>query len=198
MTTSPRPPAKLSRRSFLAASAAAASSLYAPSIRAQSNVTLRLMNTETAIGSIEVLKKIVAAYKEKTGVTVVFDNVAPADEYPKLSSGMRSGSPYDIAALGFIGDVILLADQNLLVPMNELVDQYQWGPKILFPYKGNKYWLPYDYNFCMIYYRKDLYQAKGLKIPNNWAEYRENAEKLKGAEIAGCFHPTGNTGATQW
>jgi multiple sugar transport system substrate-binding protein len=198
MSTSSRPQLRLSRRSFLAASAGAAGALYAPSIKAQANVTLRLMNTETAIASIETLKKIVADYKAQTGVTVMFDNVAPADEYPKLSSAMRSGAPYDIAALGFIGDVILLADQNLLVPMNELVDKYQWGPKILFPYKGNKYWLPYDYNLCMIYYRKDLYQAKGLKIPINWAEYRENAEKLKTPEMAGCLHPTGNTGATQW
>ena len=198
MTTFSRQRTTVSRRSFLAGSAAIAGALYAPAIRAQGNVTLRLMNTETAIGSIEVLKKIVAAYKEQTGVTVLFDNVAPADEYPKLTSAARSGTPYDIAALGFIGDVILLADQNMLVPMNELVDKYQWGPKILFPYKGNKYWLPYDYNFCMIYYRKDLYKANGLKVPNNWAEYRGNAEKLKGTGIAGCFHPTGNTGATQW
>jgi multiple sugar transport system substrate-binding protein len=198
MTTSARRPPKLSRRAFLAASASAAGALYAPAVRAQGAVTLRLMNTETAIASIEVLKKIVADYKAQTGVTVLFDNVAPADEYPKLSSAMRSGSPYDMAALGFIGDVILLADQNLLVPMNELVDQYHWGPKILLPYNGKKYWLPYDYNFCMIYYRKDLYQAKGLKVPNDWAEYRDNAEKLKSAEMAGCFHPTGNTAATQW
>jgi multiple sugar transport system substrate-binding protein len=191
MTTPSSRPPKLSRRTFLTASAGAAGTLYAPAIRAHGAVTLRLMNTETAIASIEVLKKIVADYKAQTGVTVLFDNVAPADEYPKLSSAMRSGSPYDMAALGFIGDVILLADQDLLVPMNELVDKYQWGPKILFPYKGNKYWLPYDYNFCMIYYRKDLYQAQGLKIPNDWAEYRSNAERLKTADMATQWMSTG-------
>jgi multiple sugar transport system substrate-binding protein len=191
-------PATLSRRSFIATSALAAGSLCAPYVRAQGATTLRLMNTETAIASIEVLKKITADYKRLTGVNVVFDNVPSADEYPKLLSAMRSGSPYDIAVLAFIGDVILCADQNLLVPMNELVDQYQWGPKILFPYKGNKYWYPYDYNLCMIYYRKDLYKAKGLHRPNTWAEYLSNAEKLRTNQIAGCMHPTANTGATPW
>ena len=80
---------RLSRRSFLAASAGVAGTLYAPAIKAQGAVTLRLMNTETAIASIEALKKIVADYKAQTGVTVLFDNVPPAEEYSKLSSANR-------------------------------------------------------------------------------------------------------------
>jgi len=47
--------------------------------------------------------------------------------------------------------------------MNEAVDKISVGTEVLFPYNGNKYWL-YDYNFCMIYYRKDLYQQEGPKI----------------------------------
>ncbi|HVY99706.1 MAG TPA: extracellular solute-binding protein [Dongiaceae bacterium] len=191
--------ALLTRRQLFAAGAAVgAATLYAPYVKAQSKARIRLMNTETAIPNVEAFKEIAAAYNKASGVELIVDNVEVEDSLTKLSASMRSGNPYDMSVLGFIGDVLLLADQDFLVPVDDLVAKYEWGPRILFPYKGHTWWYPYDYNFCVTWYRKDLYAKSGLKVPTNRNEFLANAEKLNSDSMNGCMYPTGNTSATQW
>lgn len=33
------------------------------------------------------------------------------------------------------------------MPLTELTSKHKWGPKILFPIKGETYWYPYDYTW---------------------------------------------------
>src|SRR5690606_35564439 len=74
----------------------------------------------------------------------------------------------------------------------------KWGPRITYPINNEDYWYPYDYNFCWLYYRKDLYQQKGLKVPDTWDEMVHNAKALTGDNVFGSSQPLGANQAAQW
>lgn len=191
------------RRTFLKTGGAAALGLAASTLpvrfaRAQGKKTLRFLNTETSIDSIRALKVACAEYERKTGTKIVVDSVPLDDAFTKVTTSIRGGQPYDIATFAFIGHVLILASQNQLVPLTELTSRHKWGPKILFPMDGQVYWYPYDYNLAWIYYRKDLYEKKGLAVPKTWAEMLKNAQALNAEGRSGALFPIGSNGATNW
>lgn len=189
------------RRDFVkmagAAGATAAVMLNAPYVRAQ-NKTLRFLNAETSVDSIRVLQVAAAEYERQTGVNVVIDSVPVNEVFTKLTTSIKGGQPYDFATLGFIGHVLLLAGEGHILPMDDLVKKYEWGPRILFPINGKVYWYPYDYNLCNLYYRKDLYAQKGLKEPRTYDEMVANAAALTDGDTFGIGLPIGNDTATNW
>ena len=178
--------------------AAAATTLGAPVVHGQGKKTLRFLNTETSIDSIRALRVACAEYERQHGTRVVVDSVPLDDAFTKVTTSLRGGQPYDIATFAFIGHVLILASEGQLMPLTELTSKRQWGPKILFPIKNEVYWYPYDYNLAWIYYRKDLYEAKGLAVPKTWADFLKNAQTLNGEGRSGALFPIGSNGATNW
>ena len=171
--------------------------LGAPAVHAQQK-TLRFLNAEPAREAVRVVRVAAAEYERQFGVKVIIDTVPSDDAYNKIQASIAAGTPYDIGTLAFAGHVLLLAEAGKLVPLTSLVDKHKWGPRILFPVKGEHYWYPYDYNFCWMYYRKDLYQQKGLKVPTTWEQVAENAKALTEGGRFGISHPLGANVATQW
>ena len=189
----------LSRRRLIttAASGAALMAMGAPAIHAQTK-TIRFLNAEPGRESVRALRVAAAEYEKLTGVKVMVDTVPPDDAYSKLQASISSGTPYDIGTLAFAGHMLILAEAGKLAPMTKLVEKSKWGPRILFPVKGEHYWYPYDYNFCWMYYRKDLYQQKGLKVPTTFDQMAENCKVLTEGGKFGVGHPLGANSAMQW
>lgn len=195
-----RPFSSVSRRSFVKMGAAAgglAFAGYAPAVLGQ-NKQLRFLNSEPSKGSVAVLEKAAAAYESETGVKILIDSVGPGEAWQKLQSSIAAGQSYDVSSLLFSAHVSLLSDAGKLVKLNDLIQKHDWGPRILFPVEGNYYWYPFDYNLNWIFYRKDLYAEKGLKVPANQAEMLENARALTEGNRFGTMHPLGSNSATQW
>lgn len=192
-----RPP--FGRRDVLKSVAAgmALMTVGAPAAFAQTK-TLRFLNAEPGRDSVRALRVAAAEYEKKSGVKVVIDTVPPDDAYNKIQSSIAAGTPYDVGTLAFAGHVLLLQQADKLVPLTKLVQRHKWGPNVLFPIKGENYWYPYDYNFCWMYYRKDLYQQKGLKVPTTWDQMADNAKALTEGGKFGVGHPLGANAATQW
>ncbi len=193
------------RRKIVAASAAvgAIGALGFPAVHAQSTVTLRILNNETSVDSNRALRVAAAEYERKYRTRIVVDSVPIDDTFPKIQASIKAGQPYDMATIGFIAHMVILANQGALVPMTELTKKHQWGPKILFPINNQVWWYPYDYNLACNYYRKDLYAEKGLKIPETWEQYLNNARALtvtKDGNIdrGGCVFPIASNGAANW
>jgi multiple sugar transport system substrate-binding protein len=176
----------------------ATGTLGAPAVWGQGKKTIRFLNTETSIDSIRALKVACAEYERQFGTKVVVDSVPLDDAFTKVTTSLRGGQPYDIATFAFVGHVLLLQAEGHLMPLTELTSKHKWGPKILFPIKGETYWYPYDYNLAWIYYRKDLYEKKGLSIPKTWAEMLKNSQALNEDGRAGSLFPIGSNGATNW
>lgn len=194
-----------SRRSVLktmgAAAGVSAFGLSAPFVHAQEK-TIRFLNCEPSAESVRAMRFAAAQYEKETGVAVQMDTVPGGKAWEKVQASIQSGQPYDIATLIFVGDVLLLANEGKLAPINDLIGKYDWGPNILFPIEGNNYWYPYDYNLCWINYRKDLYEAKGLSTPGNWNDFMANLDALTGEGENqlpnGIVHPIGSNGATNY
>ena len=121
-----------------------------------------------------------------------------AESFTKIINSIHAGQPYDIATVGFIGQVLLLADEGHIVPVNELTERHKWGNNILFPVDNWVFWYPFDYNLSVIYYRKDIYQENGLSAPTTWDEFAHNAEASVKGRRRGCLFPIGSNGATNW
>ncbi|TDP74502.1 ABC transporter substrate-binding protein [Roseateles toxinivorans] len=185
------------RRLTVAAGVAAAGTLASPWVHAQQK-TIRFLNCEPSRDSVRAMKVAAAEYERVSGVRVVVDTVPPDQVYDKLQASISAGTPYDISGLIFVAHVVLLAEAGKLVPLTKMVNKHKWGPRILFPVKGEQYWYPYDYNFAWMYYRKDLYAAKGLKVPTTWDQFADNAKALTAGNNFGVTIPIGSNGAGQW
>lgn len=194
----------VSRRTIikgLGAAAAAPITLSAPNVLA-ADKTVRFLNAEPSRDSVRALRFAAAQYEKETGIKVQIDSVPGGKAFDKLTASIQSGRPYDIATLSFVGDVLLLANEKKIVPLNEIIGKYDWGPRILFPVKGDYYWYPYDYNLCWMNYRRDLYAAKSLQEPATWDAYKTNLAALTGDGEnqlrSGVVHPIGSNGAANY
>ncbi len=175
--------------------------LSTPAVHANEK-TIRFLNGEPSKESVRAMQVAAAQYERETGVRVQMDTIPAGKAFQKVQASIKSGKPYDIATLIFVGDVLLLADEKQLVPINDLIRKYDWGPKILFPMDGNNYWYPYDYNLCWVNYRRDIYEARGLNAPQDWSQMKSNLNAVQGKgdnqTPHGIVHPIGSNGATNY
>ena len=174
------------------------SSLGAPAVKAQSGRPIRFLNSETGRDSLAFFERIAQEYQDLTGTEVIVDSVPLSESFTKITNGIRSGTPYDVATVGFIGQVLLLADEGHIVPVNELTDPHEWGNNILFPVDDQVFWYPFDYNLSVIYYRKDVYEENGLSVPTTWDAFVANSEASAEGRRRGSLFPIGSNGATNW
>ncbi len=195
----------VNRRNFLkvTAGAAASATLTVPHVNAQSGVTLRFLNNETSASSQAVLRNACNEYESKFGVKVVIDSTPISGSYAKTMAAINAGVPYDLSTQGYIAHVLQYARGGYLTPLTELVKKSTWGRMGAWQYQGENWFYPYDYNLVTIYYRKDLYAEKGLKIPKTWAEFLENCRALTvskdgNIERGGCVIPLASDSATNW
>ena len=184
-----------------AATGVAALGLKAPFVHAAQK-EIRFLNGEPTVESVRAMKFAAAQYEKETGVKVQMDTVPVGKAFDKLQTAIKAGRSYDIGTLFFIGDVIILASEGKLAPLNDIIKKYEWGPRILFPMDGNYYWYPYDYNLCWINYRRDLYEKAGLKPPGNWQDLLDNMAALsgegEGKTEKGILHPISSSSATNY
>jgi multiple sugar transport system substrate-binding protein len=191
----------LARRHLLKGSAAGVAATALPAPLVAQPKELRFLNAEPAIDSVRALRVAAAQYEREKGVKVTIDTVPSIDAYTRTVAAIRGGRPYDIHMIIFVAHMLTLAREGHLVPVSSVVNKYRWGPKILYPIDGETWWYPYDYNFCWLYYRRDLYDQLRLAPAKTWAEYLENSRKCMtegAARRFGHTTPIGSNDATNW
>src|SRR3984885_13810720 len=159
----------ISRRTILknGVAAAAIGTVYAPAVHAQVK-EIRLLQDQTFVDSLRVIKEAAARYEKERGVRVVVDTVPSADLYPRILAGIRGGKPYDLTMVIFVAHMLSLAKEGQLTPVTDLVSKYKWGKRILFPVDGVHYYYPWAYTMCWLYYRKDIYEQQKLEPAKTW------------------------------
>lgn len=94
-------------------------------------------------------------------------------------------SPYDAAAVAN-ASITLLQSRGLLMPLNDLVAKYKDQGKLedqmMIRYGDDIVALAFMVNAQHLYYRKDVFDKLGLKVPATYNELIETAKALKGAE----------------
>jgi ABC-type glycerol-3-phosphate transport system substrate-binding protein len=117
-------------------------------------------------------------------------------EVPRAFSASKS--PFDAAAVAN-ATISQINAQGLLRPLNDLVakykDKYKIEDQMLIRFGDDVMAVAFMANAQVLYYRKDLFEKHGLKVPTTYDEVVAAAEKLKGdPEISQPFGAAyGNT-----
>src|SRR3989304_4836786 len=119
----------------------------------------------------------------------------------KLAADIAAGKPPEIVAGSSKPDFVAAETKRGLVvalaPVVDALGRSDFNPAALkvWQYRGIQMAIPYGGQWPVLWYRKDLFAAKGLKPPITWDDYRAAAEKLtdpaKG--VYGAVYSAGRT-----
>jgi multiple sugar transport system substrate-binding protein len=149
-------------------------------------------------------RQLVAQYQKETGNKIELDVNPYAGALDKIRNSLRAQSgSYDLLAIDN-NWMVEFFDGGFLVPIGELVPGYKLDPQVS-TYGGTIFWndklhtfdprggklmgVPINGNVEVFYYRKDLYDKHGLKVPETWDQVLANAQKLNdGSRVYGFVH----------
>ena len=145
----------------------------------------------TADAQYEVLNKQFTELGNEMGVSVEVERLSFNEMIQKLATAASSGDVPDIMHVNFGGTAQLYADEALM-PVDGIIDTIgaddfsEAYKRVLTGADGKIYGIPDWAMHTSVWYRKDLFEEKGLEIPKTWAEFKETAVALNdGAEMAG-------------
>lgn len=191
---------KLSSRKifFTLLSVAMVSSVAAPA-RAAEEINVFV----TVSPSSDALKAMAPGFTQKTGIKVNFITVPTNEIITKLLLACQTKSStndvvqYDsqhmtaLASAGCLDEVGLRALASKAYQDSRIGSQL----KAYGTFQGKRLGLPLSTEPYVLWYRKDLYQELGLRVPRTWTQYANNAKKCEAAGYFGSAVPYGPAAA---
>lgn len=141
-------------------------------------------------------------------IDVNVELIAYEDFFPKWTASIESGNLPDLSFFGYqeIGQFYASGIMRDLTPLVEKIEEnygkiFEKSKKAV-TFEDKIYGIPFWGEGTALYYRKDLYQEKGISAPpNTWDEFKEYSIKLtdpqKGIFGAGIGYGAGNSDA-EW
>jgi multiple sugar transport system substrate-binding protein len=183
---------KLRRVLALAAAALLCSTLFASGVQAQAKlapITIVINQSPWFAG----FSKTVEAYEKETGNKVTLDVNPFAGSAEKQRNSVRAkDGQFDVLVMNALW-LAELYHGGFLTPLAEIDPAYKPDPQLI-SYDDTAYWdpktktnsaktgvpygVPINGNIGVLYYRADLYEKAGLKVPQTWDELAANAAKL--------------------
>jgi multiple sugar transport system substrate-binding protein len=134
------------------------------------------------------------------GVKVQFKMTPKAREETEQAFASAGRSPFDAAVVS-MGVFANLDSRGQIQPMTDLVDKYRAKYKLedsmLVRVNGQVMAVAFMQNAQNLFYRKDLFDKHGLKVPTTYAEMLATAKVLKEKE-PGIEFPIAQTFAKGW
>jgi multiple sugar transport system substrate-binding protein len=137
-------------------------------------------------------QKTVELYEEETGNSVELDVNPFAGSLEKQRSAVRaSESPFDILVIN-AGFFVEMYAGGFLKPLKEIDPDFKLDPG-LYTFDDSVYWnaetrlpdpngqlltVPINPFIPLLHYRSDLYEEKGLSVPETWDQLLANAKAL--------------------
>ena len=113
-------------------------------------------------------------FTKKTGIAVELELVTAGT----LLRSVSAGTGPDVALNNAIGDPINLALRNAVYDLSSFDDfekvvseRYSANAMAPYTYKGKTYAMPETMHFYVMYYRQDILNELGLKVPTTWKEW---------------------------
>jgi multiple sugar transport system substrate-binding protein len=131
----------------------------------------------------DALEQTFPDFEKATGIKVQIDKLPNPNLADKLAVSLASGSPdYDVAMMDetwIAGLAPYLANAGDLVERDK-VDLQQYVPNgaAAGVYNNVRVAMPLDPNVMMLWFRKDLFAARGVAVPTSFDEVIAAAEKL--------------------
>ena len=126
--TAPVRDSSVDRRQFLQTLGAAGGAVLLGSagwprkVRAATK-SFRYLNNETDPNTIAFLKQVVVDYKAAAGVDIQLETVPVLETWTKVTTAIKAGKPYDFITFGQITEPLLLAKDNLLIPLTSVIKE---------------------------------------------------------------------------
>ncbi|MDR1431327.1 MAG: sugar ABC transporter substrate-binding protein [Propionibacteriaceae bacterium] len=158
-------------------------------------VTLRYMNFSSNDGHEADLQAIVSAFEaDNPGIKIAVETVPYADYSAKLQTAVAGGTEADTFELEY-ASFISYAKAGALADITG-IDTAAYAESLVKAYQdgGKQFALPESFSNVVLFYNKDLFDAKGLAYPANewtWADETKAAEALtdKAAGVWGDYQP---------
>lgn len=146
----------------------------------------------TADAQFEVLNKQFTELGKELGVEVEVEKLSFSEMIGKLATAAATDEVPDVMHVNFGGTAQLYADE-VLMPLDDIIntigaDDFSDAYKtVLTGADGHIYGLPDWAMHTSVWYRKDLFEEKGLEIPTTWAEFKAVAEALNDGDAMKGF-----------
>jgi len=149
----------------------------------------------------EGFRQLVEQYQRESGNRIELDVNPYAGALDKIRNSLRASSgSYDLLAIDN-NWMVEFFDGGFLAPLHDVDPKFALDPQVS-TFGGTIYWneslrtfdprggklmgVPVNGNVEVFYYRKDLYEQHGLKVPETWDEVLANTSKLSdGSRIYG-------------
>jgi ABC-type glycerol-3-phosphate transport system substrate-binding protein len=136
----------------------------------------------TADAQAKVLRKQFSEVAREMNIEVEMVTISFNDMYTKLTTAMQFGDVPDIMHTNFAG-AAYLQSQGMISGMSDVVDKIGRGDFIstylrVLTVDGQTWGVPDWAMHTSVWYRKDLFEENGLKIPKDWDEFKNAAKAL--------------------
>jgi multiple sugar transport system substrate-binding protein len=135
----------------------------------------------------ELLKKMIPEFEKSTGVKVLVESLQESQLTQKLTTEFATNSStVDVFMTRPLQEGLLFNKNNWYAPL-EWYDfsDYPQNTVDIGRKNGTPYIVPLVTEWQVLYYRKDLFNAAGIKVPANFTELEAAAEALNKDGIAG-------------
>lgn len=157
------------------------------------------------------IEPLVPEFEELTGIDVQFESYPEQEFWNKLLIEFNGGSSApDAFMLNYI-NVPMYHYGGWIEPLTpyinnpKLTDAAWYDYPDLFEkgvdfgtYENNFYGLPVTGEWQILFYRKDLYEQKGLKVPTTMDELYENCKALNTPDVSGIVMRCARASALWW
>ena len=191
----------MNRRTFVKTAGVAAAAGLAPQVlvrsaRGADKNRVVFISEESNPKAIAVYDKINADFEKETGIKVTMEYPGFRDIAKRVATLIAAGTPPEIVWYG-AGQAMNLAIENQLADVGDLVKTFKVPDNQRMVFKGADRSLPTSQQFVYGWYRKDLFQQKGLEPPKSWNDYLKVAGALNNPpQMYGCIVPSAETGAS--
>lgn len=136
-----------------------------------------------------IIKRMIDTYyTPKTGKNVnlsmvqgVIIEATLAGSGPEVCIEFARGYPVNLASRGALVDI------SGLDGFDEVAKRYTKDAFVPYTYNNGIYAVPLSQTFFMMFYRTDIFQELGLKVPETWTEFMEVAKLLQRKNMDVCL-----------
>ncbi len=167
-----------------------------PVFSASAEVTLTMGSWRA--DDVEQMNNLLALYKEKTGVSIVFQPTNPPDYNATLRLQLDSGTGPDLMYARSYATGLELFNVGYFADCSDIPGlKENFSASTLAPWQtsdGKMFAVPFAAVSHAVYYNKDIFAQQGIEIPTTFEAFQAACEKLKAAGIT----PMANGVADEW
>ena len=141
------------------------------------------------------MQALIDAYNVYNPDVTINISVTPWNEYWQVLGAATEGGMPDVFWM-HSNNFVDFAKKDMLMDCTDLYDRSKFpeGISQVFSWDGVQLGVPKDFDTIALVYNKDLFDAAGLKYPDdtwNWDTLVENAQKLTSGDVYGFCAPAG-------